>query len=227
MMPATVWSQAAAHRLEIDIAARVGGQLDRGEARHGGRGRVGAVGGIRNEDAGSLVLAAIAVIGAHHQEAGELAMRAGRGLQRDPGKAADLRQPLLQAEHQCEIALNGFGILQRMGLGKAREPGDLLVDLRDCISWCRSRADRSRYRRRNCAATAPESGAPPRAGRAPADRSPPRARPAAAALPAHRRPADRCRGVPARSAHRASGSKPSDPILSAGIRRAAFILRSG
>ena len=43
-----------AHRLEIDIAAGVGGQFDRGKARHGGRGRIGAVGGVGDEDARAL-----------------------------------------------------------------------------------------------------------------------------------------------------------------------------
>ena len=116
-----------AHRLEIDIAARVGGNLDRREARHGGRGRIGAVRGIRNENAGAPGVTALAMIGAHHQEPGELAVGAGGGLQRHRGKSADLGEPLLQLEHQGEIALHGLRLLQRMRLGEARDPRDLLV----------------------------------------------------------------------------------------------------
>ncbi len=47
------------------------------------------------------------------------------------GEAADLGEPLLQLEHHREIALHGFRLLQRMGLGKARDPRDLLVDPSD------------------------------------------------------------------------------------------------
>src|SRR5262245_38280860 len=69
------------------------------------------------------------MIGAHHQEAGELAMRSGGGLQRHAREAADLGEPLLQLEHQREVALHGVEILQRMSLGEGREPRDLLIDL--------------------------------------------------------------------------------------------------
>ena len=56
-------------------------------------------------------------------------MRPGRGLQRHAGEASDLRQPLLQFEHQRQVALHRIRLLQRMGLGEARKPRDLLVDL--------------------------------------------------------------------------------------------------
>ena len=119
-----------AHRFEIDVAARIGGQLDRGEPGHGGGGRVGAVRGVGNEDARPLGVAARVVIGAHHQQAGEFAVRAGRGLQRHAGKTADLGEPLLQLEHQRQVALHRVRVLQRMRLGEAGQPRDLLVDLR-------------------------------------------------------------------------------------------------
>ena len=117
-MPATVSSQATRTRFEVDVAAFVGRQFNRNEARHGGRRRVGAMGGVGDEDAGALQVALFAVIGTHHQEAGEFAVSAGGGLQRYAGKTADLGQPLLQFEHQREVALHSLGLLQRMRLGK-------------------------------------------------------------------------------------------------------------
>ena len=129
-----------AHRIEIDVAARIRTQLHRVEARHRGRGRIGAVRRIRDQDARAMRLAAIAMIGAHHQKAGELAVRAGGRLQGDAHKAADLGQPFLQAEHQGEIALSRLRLLQRMGFGKSGQPRDLLVDLR--IVFHGARAER-------------------------------------------------------------------------------------
>jgi hypothetical protein len=119
-----------ADSFQIDIAAPIGRSLDCCEASHGGRSRIRSVGGIGNEDAGPLDISALAVVGAHHQEAGEFAVRSGRGLQRDACKATDFREPLLQFEHQRKIALHGLRRLQRVGLREAREPGDYLVDLR-------------------------------------------------------------------------------------------------
>ena len=118
------------HRLEIDIAARIRGQLDRGKSGHGGGGRIGAVRRIGDEDARAPEVAARTMIGAHHQQPGELAMRAGRGLQRNRRKAADLGEPLLQLVHQREVALHRLRFLQRMGFREGRQPRDLLVDLR-------------------------------------------------------------------------------------------------
>jgi hypothetical protein len=87
------------------------------------------MGGIGNEDAGPLNVAALAMVGPHHKQTGEFAMRAGGRLQRHRGKAADLGEPLLQFEHQREIALHGVHFLQRVRVGKSRKPRDLLVDL--------------------------------------------------------------------------------------------------
>ena len=49
--------------------------------------------------------AAVVVVGAHHQHAGELALGAGRRLQAHAGKAARSPRALLQLEHQLERAL--------------------------------------------------------------------------------------------------------------------------
>jgi hypothetical protein len=88
------------------------------------------VGRIRNDDAGPFDVAALAMKGAHHQETGEFAVRAGAGLKRNAGEAADLREPPLQLEHQRKIALHGFLRLQRVRLGEARHSRDRFVDFR-------------------------------------------------------------------------------------------------
>ena len=159
---------------------------------------------VRNEDAVARGLAAVVVIGAHHQEPGELAMRAGGRLQRHRGEAADLGEPALQREDHARgrpapspgPAADGCRRSPRCGRSP-RSPWD-------CISWCRSRADRSRCRPRNCAATARGNGAPRRAPRAPAVRSRRAHVLRQRRRAAHRAPADRCRDAPARSLHRRS-----------------------
>ena len=108
-----------AYRLKVYIAACVGWQFHRSETRHGGRSWVGTMGGVGDENARALYIAALAVIGAHNQKAGEFALRTGRRLQRYAGKATNLGQPLLQLEHKCEVALHGLGVLQRMRLRKS------------------------------------------------------------------------------------------------------------
>ena len=63
---------------------------------------------------------AVGEVGAHQHQAGELALRARGGLERDGVEAADLRQDLLEAPHQLERALRPFLLLQRMEIA---EPG--------------------------------------------------------------------------------------------------------
>ena len=82
---------------------------------------------VRNEDAIARGLAAVVVIGAHHQEPSELAVRAGGRLQRHRGKAADFGEPALQRKDHGEVALHRFRVLERMSVGEAREAGDRLV----------------------------------------------------------------------------------------------------
>ncbi len=83
-------------RGDVDHARRVRLQILDRVARHGGCGWIRAVRGIGNED----LLAGIALrleIRANHQDAGQLAMRAGGRLQGDRVHAGDLDQ--LLAEH--------------------------------------------------------------------------------------------------------------------------------
>ena len=127
--------------VEVHPAALVGRHLDHLVAGHGhGRG-VGAVGGVGGEHLGPL-LAAILVVGAGQEQPGELAVRAGRGLQRDVRQAGDLDQRPLQVPHQLERALGALRVLGRM---QARVPGkrrDLLVQARVVLH--RARPERVR-----------------------------------------------------------------------------------
>ena len=81
---------------EVDAAGLAGLDILHRVAGDGGGGRVGAVGGIRNQD----LLARVAALfeqRADQQDAGELAVRAGRGLQRDRVHAADFGERRFQA----------------------------------------------------------------------------------------------------------------------------------
>src|SRR3954452_1134067 len=66
--------------LDVDAPALVGADLDDLVAGHRHRRRVRAVGGVGREDLGA-VLAAVLVVGAGQQHAGELAVRAGARLE--------------------------------------------------------------------------------------------------------------------------------------------------
>ena len=115
--------------VHLDAAALVGGHLDHLVAGHRHRCRVGAVRGVGRQDLGPL-FAPLGVEGAGEQQAGELAVRAGRGLQADVRQAADLRQRLLQQPHQLQRALSALGILCGVQARVTRQRRDPLVEPR-------------------------------------------------------------------------------------------------
>ncbi len=125
--------------VEVHPALGVGRHLDDLVAGHRHRRGVGAVGGVRSEDARAL-LAAVVVIGAGEQEPGELAVRARGGLQRDVRQAGDLRQRPLQAPHQLERPLGALGVLRGVQARVARQRRNALVDARVVLH--RARAER-------------------------------------------------------------------------------------
>ena len=143
----------------------VGADLDDLVAGHRHRRRVGAVRGVGREDL-RAVLAAVLVVGAGEQHAGELAVRAGARLQRDVRQAGDLAERLLELPHQLAARPGrawgpaaGAGARCRAAPRRARAASG-------CASSCTSRAGRSRCRGRSCASRAGCSG-----GRSPARRS--------------------------------------------------------
>ena len=119
----------AAQVVHLDPAALVGGDLDDLVAGHRHRGRVGAVRGVRGEDLGPR-FAAIGVEGAGQEQAGELAVGAGRGLQADVRQAADLAEARLQEPHQLQRALGPRRVLGRVQPGVAGQRRDPLVEAR-------------------------------------------------------------------------------------------------
>ena len=114
--------------VEVDVALRVGADLDHLVAGHRHRGGVGAVGGVGREHLGPG-LAAVLVEGAREQHAGQLAVGARGGLERDVGQPGDLAQALLQAPHQLQRALGAPGVLERVQPGVAVQRRDALVQL--------------------------------------------------------------------------------------------------
>ena len=125
--------------VEVDVAVLVGSDLDDLVAGHRHGRRVGPVGRVGRQHLGPL-LAAVLVEGAGQQHAGELAVRAGRRLQRHVRQAGDLRQRVLQAPHQLERPLGALGMLERVQLGVTGQRRHPLVELRVVLH--RARAER-------------------------------------------------------------------------------------
>ena len=61
-----------------------------------------------------------AVVAADRQQPGELALRAGVGLDRDPVVAGDLGQPALELADQLAVAGGVLGRRERVQVGEAR-----------------------------------------------------------------------------------------------------------
>ncbi len=134
-----VLGRLGAQVVEVYPAVRRRADLDDLVAGHRHRRRVGAVGGVGREHL-RAVLAAVLVVGAREQQAGQLAVRAGARLQRHVRQPGDLAQRLLQAEHQLERALGVLGVLQRVQARVAGQRRDALVQLRVVLH--RARAER-------------------------------------------------------------------------------------
>ena len=125
-------------RLDVDVAFVVDGNLLHHAAAHGGGGGVGAVRRDRHDDLVARQIAARAVIGTDHGDAGELAVRAGHGRQRHALHAGDFLQHLLQFEHAGEEALPGGFRRQRMAIQEPRQHGVLVTGLRVVLHRARS-----------------------------------------------------------------------------------------
>ena len=93
--------------------------------------RVRAVRGVGDDDRVALLaLAAVGEVRAHQHQPGQLALRAGRRLQRDRVEAGDLGEDLLQPPHQLERALRAVLLLVRVQVAEAGQRDDALVDAR-------------------------------------------------------------------------------------------------
>ena len=131
---------------DVDHAVLVGAQiLDLVAADRGGR-RIGAVRGVRDEDLAARIALRF-VIGAGEQDAGELAVRAGGGLQGDGVHAGDFDEAAARAcRCTSQRALRERFRLIGMRFGDALEARDELVDARVVLHGAATRADTCRGR---------------------------------------------------------------------------------
>ena len=126
---ATDSSQAACSASRSMLPRVVAGDLEHGEPGHVRRRRVRAVRRVGDQDLGARGVAAVAVVGAHHSSAGELALGAGRRLERHRGEAADLlRASCCSSEHQLEQPLHASPGLERVGVREARQARQRLAE---------------------------------------------------------------------------------------------------
>ena len=150
--------------VHLDAAALVGRDLDHLVAGHRHRGRVGAVRGVGRQHLGPR-LAAVGVVGAGQQQAGELAVRAGRGLQADVGQAADLGQDSCSSHISSSAPWARRRVLRRVQAGVAGQRRDPLVEPRVVLHRAGAERVEAACRGRSCAARGGCSG-----GRSPARR---------------------------------------------------------
>ena len=105
--------------VDVDVAAVVARDHDHAHAGHDRRRRVGAVGRRRDQADVALLVAAAAVVGADGEQPGQLALRAGVGLQRHGVVAGHLAEHGLELVDQLQVAL---GLVER---GERVDVGEL------------------------------------------------------------------------------------------------------
>ena len=109
-----------AQRVEVELPVEIGRDAADTVAGDGGGGGVGAVGGVGNQHH----LAGVALrgqIGAHHQDAGQLSVRARRRLQGNGIHAGDFDQATFQQSHDSQAALAQLQRLVGMFAGEPRQ----------------------------------------------------------------------------------------------------------
>ena len=111
---AAVGLELGAQVVEGDAAVGRGGHDDDAHPREDGRRGVGAVRRRRDDADGALVVATAAVVVADGEQAGELTLRAGVGLQRHLVVAGDLRQPVLERVGQLGVSTGLVGRRERV-----------------------------------------------------------------------------------------------------------------
>ena len=95
-------------------------------ARSGGG--VGAMSRVRDQHDVAVALTTRLVVRLDQHEAGHFAMGTGHGLEGDVFEARNSGQHLLDAHEYLQRSRKGFHRLHRMDVGKAWQPGRLLVD---------------------------------------------------------------------------------------------------
>ena len=115
-----------AQRVEVELPVGIGRDAADSVAGDGGGGGVGAVGGVGNQHH----LARVALrgqIGAHHQDAGQLSVRARRRLQGNGIHAGDFDQATFQQPQDSQAALTQHQRLVGVFAGESRQGRHHLV----------------------------------------------------------------------------------------------------
>ncbi len=121
MMPAVAGDSAASSAAMSTSPFGQRRDLAHLHAAHRRGRRVRAVRGVGHDDLGAREVAARAVVGADHRDAGELALGAGHRRQRDAGHAGHVLQHFLQLEEACHDALPRRSLRQRVPSQEARQ----------------------------------------------------------------------------------------------------------
>ena len=124
-----VGTDRSTQRVKVDAAVAAGGDIYDLEAAHGSRCRVRAVGRVRNDDLRARGVAAVDVISLDEHDAGKLAVRARRRLERDGVHAEDLGKLGAEDVIRLQRTLYRLNVLQRVELRKAGQRRHVLVDL--------------------------------------------------------------------------------------------------
>ena len=137
--PAPVPRRLGPQVRQIDVAVAVAGHDHRLQAGHDRAGRIGAVGGGRNQHHVALALAAGALERPDHEQPGELPLRAGVGLQGDGVEAGDGAQQRFELGDDGSVPARLRGRREGMHVPELR-PGDRL-HLRGGVELHRARAE--------------------------------------------------------------------------------------
>ena len=129
--PAVCSSTFVAQVVDVDVAARVRADRRQLVAGHRHARGVRPVRRVGDDDVRALlVLAAVGEVRVEEHQPGQLALAAGRGLQRHRVEPGHLEQDLLQLPLELERALRGVVLDERMQLREPRQPDEPLVDPR-------------------------------------------------------------------------------------------------
>jgi hypothetical protein len=128
-----------AQRLQVDAATVVAGHGDRLVAAQGDRGRIGAVGRVRDDDA-VAGLAPGFVVRPHQQQPGQFPGRSGGRLQGGRRHARSPRTAPLRARRRSAAIPGSSGPAPRVYPGQARPGRPRCRTAWGCTSWCTSPA---------------------------------------------------------------------------------------
>ena len=134
--------------VQVHVPLAVRGYALDPEAAHGRRGRVGAVGAVRDQDGLAMSIAAGEVVSAYHQHSAQFALSACEGRKAGRLHPRNLRDVALKQVGQLQRALDRLFGLKGMNLGK---PGHsaassfilglyFIVQLPRDSSWCPRRS---------------------------------------------------------------------------------------